>query len=170
MHKQELPRPMPHLQVIEVSVVELLPVPPGEVMWTASFWTGCVHLVGQSWPLPGQHKQLGHHSQDQIPQLLKLWGKKTAFCVVAVQSHYESVIRGFYHYPSQVSCSVFLWTDLHLHSSVSSEPVCFRSRGDTALSPPSKSGIGSTSWWLLWLIQVYLWKVCLNWNIFRVYS
>ena len=86
---------MQHLQVIEVCVAELLPISPGEVMWTAFFWTGCVHLLSQSWPLPGQHKQLGHHRQDQIPQLPKLWGKKTAACVVAVQSHYESVIIDF---------------------------------------------------------------------------
>lgn len=67
-----------HLHVVEVSVVKLLPVTPGEVVWTASLWTRCVDLLSQSWPLPGQHKQLGHHRQDQIPQLPKLWGEKNS--------------------------------------------------------------------------------------------
>lgn len=152
-----------HLHVIEVSVVELLPVLPGEVVWTASLWTGCVHLLSQSWPLPGQHKHLGHHRQDQIPQLPKFWGEKTAVRAGAVRgilTQCERVIMEFYPHPSQVSCSVSLWMDRHLFPSVSTQPVCFHSRGDTAVSPPSKSGTGSTSWWSLWWLDALTQAKC----------
>lgn len=69
---------------------------------------------------------------------------------------YERVMRFFFYLHSfQVSCSVSQWMGLHLYSSVSPQPVCFHSRGDTALSPPSETGTGSTSWWSLWCCSTY---------------
>lgn len=121
---------------------ELLPVPPGEAVLTASLWTGCVHLM----------------SESCLDITAKIRSHNCTVCTVAVQSiwSYCKKVIILYLCPSQVSCSIFLWVDLRLCSSVSPEPVCFHSRADTALSLLSELGTGSMSWWLFIMISLTL--------------